>query len=91
MWELPLAVISPYSFHILGKAGPSMQQDFYSVEHLAAQLLSSAFVNLNNIPDYRLRPMLHILSKVPREPRGPQERRRERLSDAEEAELGGVG
>lgn len=40
-----------------------MQQDFYTVEHLATQLLSSAFVNLNNIPDYRLRPMLHILSK----------------------------
>ncbi|ELK00268.1 Exportin-5 [Pteropus alecto] len=52
-------------FHILGKAGPSMQQDFYTVEHLATQLLSSAFVNLNNIPDYRLRPMLHILSEVP--------------------------
>lgn len=42
-----------------------MQQDFYTVEDLATQLLSSAFVNLNNIPDYRLRPMLHILSKVP--------------------------
>ncbi|XP_006882200.1 PREDICTED: exportin-5 [Elephantulus edwardii] len=50
-------------FHILGKAGPSMQQDFYTVEDLATQLLSSAFVNLNNIPDYRLRPMLHILLK----------------------------
>ncbi|XP_049621435.1 exportin-5 [Suncus etruscus] len=48
-------------FHILGKAGPSMQQDFYTVDHLATQLLSSAFINLNNIPDYRLRPMLHIL------------------------------
>ncbi|XP_036270382.1 exportin-5 isoform X1 [Pipistrellus kuhlii] len=50
-------------FHILGKAGPSMQQDFYTVEHLAAQLLSSAFVNLNNIPDYRLRPMLRVFVK----------------------------
>ncbi|XP_014390862.1 PREDICTED: exportin-5 isoform X3 [Myotis brandtii] len=50
-------------FHILGKAGPSMQQDFYSVEHLATQLLSSAFVNLNNIPDYRLRPMLRVFVK----------------------------
>ncbi|GAB5571551.1 exportin-T isoform X1 [Prionailurus iriomotensis] len=49
-------------FHILGKAGPSMQQDFYTVEHLATQLLSSAFVNLNNIPDYRLRPMLRQIS-----------------------------
>lgn len=38
-----------------------MQQDFYTVEGLAAQLINSAFINLNNIPDYRLRPMLRIL------------------------------
>ncbi|XP_063094880.1 exportin-5 isoform X2 [Cavia porcellus] len=50
-------------FHILGKAGPSMQQDFYTVEDLATQLLGSAFVNLNNIPDYRLRPMLRVFVK----------------------------
>ncbi|XP_003789268.1 exportin-5 [Otolemur garnettii] len=50
-------------FHILGKAGPSMQQDFYTVEDLATQLLSSAFINLNNIPDYRLRPMLRVFVK----------------------------
>ncbi|NXA32685.1 XPO5 protein, partial [Eudromia elegans] len=50
-------------FHILGNAGPSMQQDFYTVEGLASQLLSSAFVNLNNIPDYRLRPMLRVFVK----------------------------
>ncbi|OBS58406.1 hypothetical protein A6R68_10442 [Neotoma lepida] len=48
-------------YHILGKAGPSMQQDFYTVEGLATQLLGSAFVNLNNIPDFRLKSMLHIL------------------------------
>ncbi|XP_012874543.1 PREDICTED: exportin-5 [Dipodomys ordii] len=50
-------------FHILGKAGPSMQQDFYTVEDLAAQLLGSAFINLSNIPDYRLRPMLRVFVK----------------------------
>ncbi|PKU49106.1 hypothetical protein llap_548 [Limosa lapponica baueri] len=50
-------------FHILGNAGPSMQQDFYTVEGLATQLLSSAFINLNNIPDYRLRPMLRVFVK----------------------------
>ncbi|XP_074945316.1 exportin-5 isoform X3 [Phalacrocorax aristotelis] len=50
-------------FHILGNVGPSMQQDFYTVEGLATQLLSSAFVNLNNIPDYRLRPMLRVFVK----------------------------
>lgn len=61
-----MPVIFPYSFHILGKAGPSMQQDFYTVEQLSTQLLSSAFVNLDNLPDYRLRPLLHILLKIPR-------------------------
>lgn len=66
--DLILSMIFPCSFHILGKAGPSMQQDFYTVEHLATQLLSSAFVNLNNIPDYRLEFMLHILSKSPGKP-----------------------
>ncbi|XP_016046920.1 exportin-5 [Erinaceus europaeus] len=50
-------------FHILGKAGPSMQQDFYTVEHLATQLLNSAFVNLNNIPDFRLRSLLRVFVK----------------------------
>ncbi|XP_044530629.1 exportin-5 [Gracilinanus agilis] len=50
-------------FHILGKAGSSMQQDFYTVEDLATQLLNSAFVNLNSIPDYRLRPMLRVFVK----------------------------
>ncbi|XP_054833227.1 exportin-5 isoform X1 [Eublepharis macularius] len=50
-------------FHILGNAGSSMQQDFYTVNGLAAELLNSAFVNLNNIPDYRLRPMLRVFVK----------------------------
>ncbi|XP_060225512.1 exportin-5 [Meriones unguiculatus] len=50
-------------YHILGKAGPSMQQDFYTVEDLATQLLGSAFVNLNNIPDFRLKSMLRVFVK----------------------------
>ncbi|XP_053160155.1 exportin-5 isoform X2 [Hemicordylus capensis] len=50
-------------FHILGNAGSSMQQDFYTVDGLAAELLNSAFVNLNNIPDYRLRPLLRVFVK----------------------------
>ncbi|EDL23482.1 exportin 5, isoform CRA_b [Mus musculus] len=52
-------------YHILGKAGPSMQQDFYTVEDLASQLLGSAFVNLNNIPDFRLR-SITCLREAPR-------------------------
>ncbi|XP_070590303.1 exportin-5 isoform X2 [Erythrolamprus reginae] len=50
-------------FHILGSAGSSMQQDFYVVEGLAAELLNSAFINLDNIPDYRLRPILRVFVK----------------------------
>ncbi|KAG8123442.1 hypothetical protein E2320_018888 [Naja naja] len=50
-------------FHILGSAGSSMQQDFYVVEGLAAELLNSAFINLDNIPDYRLRPLLRVFVK----------------------------
>lgn len=45
-----------------------MQQDFYTVEDLATQLLGSAFVNLNNIPDFRLKSMLHILEMTLRNP-----------------------
>lgn len=70
----------PLQFPYLGKAGPSMQQDFYTVEHLATQLLSSATVNLNNIPDYRLRPMLHILSKVLENPQRARRLRQELLT-----------
>uniref|UniRef100_A0A670Y659 Exportin-5 n=1 Tax=Pseudonaja textilis TaxID=8673 RepID=A0A670Y659_PSETE len=51
------------SFHILGSAGSSMQQDFYVVEGLAVELLNSAFINLDNIPDYRLRPLLRVFVK----------------------------
>nr|XP_056708505.1 exportin-5 [Euleptes europaea] len=50
-------------FHILGNAGPSMQQDFYTVDGLASELLNSAFVNLFNIPDFRLRPLLRVFVK----------------------------
>ncbi|XP_028903292.1 exportin-5 [Ornithorhynchus anatinus] len=50
-------------FHILGNAGPSMQQDFYTVKDLATQLLGSVFTNLNNIPDYRLRTLLRVFVK----------------------------
>lgn len=53
-----------------------MQQDFYTVEDLATQLLGSAFVNLNNIPDFRLRSMLHILEMALNNPEGQKTRDR---------------
>uniref|UniRef100_A0A6Q2XNR3 Exportin-5 n=1 Tax=Esox lucius TaxID=8010 RepID=A0A6Q2XNR3_ESOLU len=35
-------------YHILGNAGPSLQQDFYTIEGLAEQIVGSAFVSLDN-------------------------------------------
>uniref|UniRef100_A0A8C9U474 Exportin 5 n=1 Tax=Scleropages formosus TaxID=113540 RepID=A0A8C9U474_SCLFO len=51
-------------FHILGHAGPSLNQDFYTIEGLAEQLVSSVLINLDHVPDHRLRAMLHILSQL---------------------------
>lgn len=56
---LPLFILC--SFQILGNAGPCLQQEFYTVEGLARELASSAFVNLDHVPDHRLRLMIHIL------------------------------
>ncbi|XP_069036006.1 exportin-5 [Lepisosteus oculatus] len=50
-------------YHILGNAGNSLQQDFYAMEGLAEQIVSSVFVNLVHIPDHRLRPMLRVFMK----------------------------
>ncbi|XP_033875025.3 exportin-5-like [Acipenser ruthenus] len=50
-------------FHILGNTGPSLQQDFYAIDGLAGQLITAAFINLANVPDYRLRPMLRLFMK----------------------------
>ncbi|CAB1312894.1 unnamed protein product [Coregonus sp. 'balchen'] len=35
-------------YHTLGKAGLSLQQDFYTIEGLAEQIVGSAFVSLDN-------------------------------------------
>uniref|UniRef100_A0A8D0AC82 Exportin 5 n=1 Tax=Sander lucioperca TaxID=283035 RepID=A0A8D0AC82_SANLU len=48
-------------FHVLGNAGLSLQQEFYTIERLAEEISGSAFVSLDHVPDHRLRPMIHIL------------------------------
>ncbi|XP_036402573.1 exportin-5 [Megalops cyprinoides] len=50
-------------YHVLGNAGPSLQQDFYTIEGLAEQIVNSVLVNLDNVPDHRLRPMLRVFMK----------------------------
>ncbi|XP_041803307.1 exportin-5 [Chelmon rostratus] len=47
-------------FHVLGNAGVSLQQDFYTIERLAEEIAASAFVSLDHVPDHRLRPMIRV-------------------------------
>lgn len=49
------------SFHVLGNAGMSLQQEFYTIERLAEEIAGSVFGSLDHVPDHRLRPMIHIL------------------------------
>ncbi|XP_064806244.1 exportin-5-like [Oncorhynchus masou masou] len=50
-------------YHILGNAGLSLHQDFYTIEGLAEQIVGSALISLDNVPDHRLRPMLRVFLK----------------------------
>ncbi|XP_028279678.1 exportin-5 [Parambassis ranga] len=50
-------------FHVLGNAGLSLQQDFYTIERLAEGIAGSAFVSLDHTPDHRLRPMIRLFLK----------------------------
>ncbi|XP_029305896.1 exportin-5 [Cottoperca gobio] len=47
-------------FHVLGNAGLSLQQDFYTIERLSEEIAASAFVSLDHVPDHRLRPMIRV-------------------------------
>ncbi|XP_034537797.1 exportin-5 [Notolabrus celidotus] len=50
-------------FQVLGNAGPSLQQDFYTMERLAEEIAGSAFGSLDHVPDHRLRPMIRVFLK----------------------------
>ncbi|XP_026880783.1 exportin-5 isoform X2 [Electrophorus electricus] len=50
-------------YHVLGNAGPALQQDFYTIEGLAEKLLGSALIHLEHVPDHRLRPLLRVFMK----------------------------
>ncbi|XP_068424542.1 exportin-5 isoform X2 [Clinocottus analis] len=47
-------------FHVLGNAGLSLQQDFYTIERLSEEIAGSAFLSLEHVPDHRLRPMIRV-------------------------------
>ncbi|XP_072247044.1 exportin-5 [Leuresthes tenuis] len=50
-------------FHVLGNAGPSLQQEFYTIDRLAEGIAGSAFVSLDHMPDHRVRPMIRLFLK----------------------------
>ncbi|XP_051945873.1 exportin-5 isoform X2 [Xyrauchen texanus] len=50
-------------YHVLGNVGPCLQQDFYAMEGLAEQIVASAFINLDCVPDHRLRPLVRVFMK----------------------------
>ncbi|XP_029963079.1 exportin-5 [Salarias fasciatus] len=49
-----------YCFQVLGNAGVSLQQEFYTIERLAEEIAGAAFVSLDHVPDHRLRPMIRL-------------------------------
>uniref|UniRef100_A0AAR2L3B8 Exportin-5 n=1 Tax=Pygocentrus nattereri TaxID=42514 RepID=A0AAR2L3B8_PYGNA len=52
-------------YHVIGYAGPALQQDFYTVEALAEQLVGSALIHLEHVPDHRLQPLKnHLYSSL---------------------------
>ncbi|GAB1599827.1 exportin-5-like [Argonauta hians] len=51
------------SYHILGNAGLCLGYEFYAHPTLSTLLLDYVFFNLNNIPDYRLRPIIRVFMK----------------------------
>ncbi|XDV50889.1 hypothetical protein PO909_019878 [Leuciscus waleckii] len=50
-------------YQLLGNAGPCLQQDFYAIEGLAEQIVGSAFIHLDSVPDHRLRPLIRLFMK----------------------------
>ncbi|KAG1941606.1 exportin-1 [Pimephales promelas] len=50
-------------YSVLGNIGPCLQQDFYAIEGLAEQIVGSAFIHLDSVPDHRLRPLVRLFMK----------------------------
>ncbi|KAM9365594.1 exportin-5 isoform 1-T2 [Pholidichthys leucotaenia] len=50
-------------FQILGNAGLSLQQEFYTVEKLAEGIANSAFLSLDHVPDHKLRAMIRLFTR----------------------------
>ncbi|KAI0243017.1 Exportin-5 [Lamellibrachia satsuma] len=58
-----LTTIHDNCYHILGNLGQSLGHEFYQAPNLAVLLNSTVLVNLDTVPDYRLRPILRVFMK----------------------------
>ncbi|KAG1656142.1 Exportin-5 [Nymphon striatum] len=56
-----LTAVHDNCYHLLGNAGPKLGNIFYSIPNLATMIVTKVFANLDVLPDYRLRPVIHIL------------------------------
>lgn len=50
-------------FKILGHACVSMMKDIYAIDDLASRLLDNVFINMENLPDYKLTLMIRVFMK----------------------------
>ncbi|XP_058974671.1 exportin-5 [Musca domestica] len=50
-------------YHMMGSAGPSLGRDLYQLHGVSDALINSAFACLDDLPDYRLRPIVRVFFK----------------------------
>lgn len=58
-----LTVLYDNCYHLMGASGPSLGRDMYQLPGIANALIGSVFAGLENIPDYRLRPVVRVFLK----------------------------
>lgn len=50
-------------YHMMGSAGPSLGRDLYQLSGIADAVINSSLACLENVPDYRLRPIIRVFLK----------------------------
>lgn len=61
--QVHLTILFDNCYHMMGASGPSLGRDLYQLPGIANALIGSVFSGLENIPDYRLRPIVRVFLK----------------------------
>lgn len=61
--QINLTILFDNCYHLMGSAGPSLGRDLYQLPGIANALIGTIFSGLENIPDYRLRPIIRVFLK----------------------------